>query len=145
MEEKKKLVFGNNEFVAELWPGNELNTPTVDLEIDAFHTHYDRDYSTETPVKGSYDLSVDEAKKLHAFLEEVIVPVEYEYNIEFADLRAGKVHLFRDTWEPQADWLSRKVSELDEYDRKLLNIGEGGLEYSHRLVKRRKAGEVEGA
>jgi hypothetical protein len=81
MEEKKKLVFGNEEFVGELWPGNNLNPPCVELEIDAFHTHYDRDYGTETPITGRYDLSMDEAKKLHAFLGDVTGAVEYEYNL----------------------------------------------------------------
>lgn len=141
MEEKKKLVFGNNEFVAELWPGNDLNAPAVELEIDAFHTHYDRDYSTETPITGRYDLSVDEAKKLHAFLEEVIVPVEYEYNIERTSLEHGTSHLQYHIWFPKED----AEYDLSGYiEAEEVHAAEHGYRYAtYRLVKRRKAGEVE--
>lgn len=68
----------------------------------------------------------------------------YEYNIEGTDLITGKVHLWRELWEPNTDWLKRKLEERDDYDRKLLNAG-GTLEYSRRMVKRRKAGEIEDA
>lgn len=70
---------------------------------------------------------------------------EYEYNIETTDLITGKVRFNRDTWEPKADWLKRKLAEAEAYDRKLLNIGKGGLEYKRRLVKRVVAGQVEDA
>jgi len=68
----------------------------------------------------------------------------YEYNIEYTDERTGKSHLHRQTWEPDTEWLKRKVEDAEAYDRKLLNAG-GSLEYSRRLVKRRKAGEIEDA
>lgn len=69
--------------------------------------------------------------------------VEYEYNIETTDLITGKVRFTHAMWEPTTDWLEGKLAEAEAYDRKLLNAG-GGLEYSRRLVKRAKAGKVEG-
>lgn len=72
--------------------------------------------------------------------------VEYEYNIEHTDLMTGRVWLHSAMWEPNPDWLKRKLEERDDYDRKLLNIPRGGgLEYSRRLVKRVVAGPVEAA
>lgn len=67
---EKKLVLGD--LTAALWPGNELNEPTVDLEIDAHRVIYDRDYDTEEKITGSYDLSLDEARKLYDFLGEIL-------------------------------------------------------------------------
>jgi len=63
-----KLVIGNKELVASYWSGNDLNESTVELEIDAHHTFYDRDWGTAEPITGTYDLKRDEAEKLYYFL-----------------------------------------------------------------------------
>jgi hypothetical protein len=69
---------------------------------------------------------------------------EYEYNIETLDLVTGHTHMWRERWEHDTEWLQRKLDERHAYDRKLLNIPGGGpVEYTHRLVKRRKAGRIE--
>ena len=68
---------------------------------------------------------------------------EYEYNIETTDLITGHTHLLRTLWESDTDWLERKKEVLDDNDRALLNAGGGALEYTRRLVKRRKAGGIE--
>jgi hypothetical protein len=68
----------------------------------------------------------------------------YEYNIETLDLVTGHTHLWRQLWEPNTEWLQRKLDERKAYDRKLLNAPNGGpLEYENKLVKRRKPGRVE--
>ena len=146
MEENKKLVFGNKEFVAELWPGDDRNAPVVELEIDAFHTHYDRDYSTETPIKGRYDLSMDEAKKLHAFLEQVTGVVEYEYTTKPHHIKdnglvvASRTH---DDWgtleQAQRDLKGYQGDELARMKRN----DNDRARWLYTIVKRRKAGEVE--
>lgn len=96
----------------------------------------------------SIDLFVESIPALVELLQKasgIKTPkVEYEYNIETTDLITGKVRFNRDTWEPNTDWLKRKLAEAEAYDRKLLNAG-GGLEYKRRLVKRVKAGQVEAA
>jgi len=68
---------------------------------------------------------------------------DYEYNIEGTDLVTGETRLWRKTWEPKPDWLRKKVDERNAYDDKLRNAG-GSPEYTRRLVKRRKAGKVQG-
>lgn len=72
-------------------------------------------------------------------------PVEdpYEYNVETTDLITGHTHMLRTLWEPDTEWLERKKQVLDDNDRALLNAGGGALEYTRRLVKRRKAGRIE--
>lgn len=67
----------------------------------------------------------------------------YEYNIEITDLITGHTHMLRDLWEPKTDWLERKVAMMDEDDRALLDAGDEPLEFTHKLVKRRKVGKVE--
>jgi len=78
--------------------------------------------------------------------EEVLDAMEseaaWEYNIETTDLITGHTSLLRALWEPDTDWLERKMKTLADYDAQLLNAG-GELEYTRRLVKRRKAGKVE--
>lgn len=61
--------------------------------------------------------------------------VEYEYNIEVTDKVTGKSHLYRDLWEPVTGWLERKKPELDGYS----------AQFTHRMVKRRKAGPIQDA
>lgn len=69
---------------------------------------------------------------------------EWEYNIECTDLVTGHTRFYRPLWEPNTEWLQKKLDERKEYDRKLLNAPNGGpLEYEHKLVKRRKPGKVE--
>jgi hypothetical protein len=63
-----ELVFGEKELVAVYWPGNDLNEPEVQLEIDAHRVAYDRDYGTEEKITGTYDLKRAEAEKLYYFL-----------------------------------------------------------------------------
>jgi hypothetical protein len=72
MTDPEKLSFGNNQMSVEYWPGNDLNPPDIQIEIDAFHTHYDRDYGTEERITGSYDLSLEEAQKLLQFLQAAL-------------------------------------------------------------------------
>jgi hypothetical protein len=71
-ELEKGLTFSDNAAVVGYWPGNSLNAPEVRIEIDAFHTSYDRDYGTTERITGAYDFNLEEAKKLHAFLGKVI-------------------------------------------------------------------------
>lgn len=61
----------------------------------------------------------------------------YEYNVEYTDLITGTVWLYRSLWEPNADWLKKKMAEAEANVHK--------LDYTSRLVKRRKAGPVEDA
>lgn len=77
--------------------------------------------------------------------ESTVMLVEdpYEYNIETTDLITDHAHILRTLWEPNTEWLERKKKALDDNDRALLNAGGGALEYTRRIVKRRKAGKVE--
>lgn len=89
----------------------------------------------------------DEQEQFRSLFVDIddVRPAEdpYEYNIETTDLITGHTSLFKSTvWEPDTEWLERKKEALDEYDKRLLNAG-GELEYTRRLVKRRKAGRIE--
>lgn len=107
------------------------------LRNDAAKGKVDTDGTRHDQWKERADLAVD------AIMEHV-GEVEYEYNIECLDLVTGHTSLWRTSWEPNTDWLQKKLDGRKEYDQKLLNVPNGGpLEYSYRLVKRRKAGRIE--
>lgn len=102
----------------------------------------------EHRVAVTWDDEEAKAEIGYEMYESAVLLVEdpYEYNIESTDLVTEKTHLYRGIWEPDTEWLQRELDERNAYDRKLLNIPGGGpLEYSRKLVKRRKAGEVEDA
>lgn len=132
MTDKNKLVLGDLEAV--FWGGNELNAPEVQMEIDAHRVHYDRDYSTEEKITGTYDLSMDEAKELHAFLGRVTATEDdYEYAAQIiTGPRAGKI--VGDFWTDKEDRESF-VKDLFEFSG----------HHDYKLVRRRKAGPVEDA
>ena len=99
------------------------------------------------PYGFEYVKSGPSAADYHAALlavETLDAEAEWEYNIECLDLVTGHTSYWRPLWEPDAEWLQKKLDARKEYDRKLLNVPNGGpLEYEHKLVKRRKPGRVE--
>jgi len=105
------------------------------------HDHVTDD---EGELLDGWDHPVVNSMALHRWAIAEASADEYEYNIETLDLVTGHTHIWRERWEADTEWLQRKLDERNAYDRKLLNIPGGGpLEYTHRLVKRRKAGGIE--
>lgn len=98
-DELEKLTFGNVErtgFEATHFPGDTVNVPSIWLEIGSGHMDYDRDYNTETPITGTYDLELKEARKLHALLGKMIEQAE-------TWKRPARLHEFRKVMEGVSD------------------------------------------
>jgi hypothetical protein len=97
--ELEKLTFGNVErtgFEATHFPGDTVNVPSIWLEIGSGHMDYDRDYNRETPITGTYDLELAEARKLHAMLGKMIEQAE-------TWKRPARLHEFRKVMEGVSD------------------------------------------
>lgn len=118
-DELEKLTFGNVErtgFEATHFPGDTVNVPSIWLEIGSGHTDYDRDYNTETPITGTYDLEIGEARKLHALLGKMIEEAE-------TWKRPARLHEFRKVMEGVSD----SVLEAWIADDKVWVLADGTL------------------
>lgn len=56
----------------ELWEGNALNPPHVDVTIKTGEWKSDRDYNREWEVEGNQWLSLKDVQQLHDFLGAVL-------------------------------------------------------------------------
>lgn len=127
------LVLGD--LTATFWGGNKLNAPEVQLEIDTHRIDYDRDYNTEEKIVGGADLPLEDARRLHAFLGEVLGEEDYEYSVSHRHTSTGiQTTIDEESWNTK--------QEISDYmDEMLTTWLINGLE--SKMVRRRKAGPVE--
>lgn len=117
-EKMEDLEFGGGScgFVAEHFPGNDLIAPSIWLGIGSGHIEYDRDYGTETPITGMYDLDINEMRKLLVFLGEAIDEAAKWK-------RPARLHEFK----PKMEGVSDSVLEKWINDGKAWIIADGSL------------------
>lgn len=58
--------------LVELWEGDGLNPPHVDITIKTGEWKSDRDYNTEWEIEGNQWLSLKDVQRLHDFLGAVL-------------------------------------------------------------------------
>lgn len=131
-DDKNKLSFNAGDMEVEYWAGDGRNPAEVRVEVDAFHINYDRDYGTEERITGSYDMKLDEAKELYDFLGRVLAT---EDDYEYAVKRVGGPRDGQIVGNYWADKPDREMFVLDMF----MSTHENNF----KLVRRRKAGEVE--
>lgn len=133
-DDKNKLSFNAGDMEVEYWAGDGRNPAEVRVEVDAFHTNYDRDYGTEERITGSYDMKLDEAKELYDFLGRVLAT---EDDYEYAAKRVGGE---RDGEIVGGYWADKADREMFIIDMIMFDTSE-----KYKLVRRRKVGPVEDA
>ena len=65
LEELREWSFSDNAMTVNYFNGNEKHAPTVTIEIDTRDEY-------EEPVNGIYELDMEEAAELHAYLGDAL-------------------------------------------------------------------------
>lgn len=92
---------------------------------------YGKDWRKTEPSVADYHTALIAVRTLDGM-------AEYEYNIQATDTDDGETWIYWASWQPDTEWLTGLLERLNEID------GDGSG-HTYKIVKRRKAGEVEEA